>query len=212
MDNGNRFGSYDPKLRLLHELSSKSEQLDFAVRQAELQLKNVNKKMDDLQYEFKLFSILFAIEIFIGGLLTLLTSDGIAPVNASVAVMFVTLKSLSLLYQNFVMRFVTPLTFALAVTSLSQIMENRDREISFDPPPLEGELNGESPERERNYRTEQKKLLYILTRYYISQDTIAQLRQQIEQEPESITLAELKLKLERIPIYEPIRPARMPII
>ncbi len=206
MNTDNPFGSYDPKFRLLHELVTKNEQLDFAIRQAELQLRNVNKKLDSLWYDLKLFSVLFVIELLVGKFLTWFTSD-VSPVNAGVAVMFVLFKFLSLLYQCFVMRFVMPLTFALAVLSLSQIIENRDRELSFDPPPLEGELNGELPNREKNYRTEQKKLIYILTRYYIGQDTIKQLRKQVELEPESITLAELKHRLEQIPIYEPIRSA-----
>lgn len=206
MNNENNFGSYDPKFRLLYELAAKERQLDFAVRQAELQLKNVNKKLDSLWYDLKLFTILFVAEYLTGSFLGWLTSF-ILPVNARVAVMFVLLKFIFLVYQHVIMPFVMPFTFALAVMSLTQIITNRDREISFAPPPLEGELNGAVPMREKNYRIEQKKLIYILTKYYISQDTIKQLRKQVETEPDSITLAELKSRLEQLPIYEPIRAA-----
>ena len=68
-------------------------------------------------------------------------------------------------------------------------------------------MRGEVPKREKSYRSEQKKLIYVLTSYYASQDKLKQLRKQVESNPESFTLAELKYQLDQIPFYEQVRPA-----
>lgn len=198
--------NYDPKFRLLYELNAKESQLDFAIQQAEIQLKNVNKKLDDLWYELKLFTGLFIATWLIGRFLSSFASN-LVPTSSAGAVFFVLLEFINNLYMVLGNWILLPLNLILAVKSLLLIIENRESNADFFPPPLEGELREKLPPREKNYRSEQKKLIYILTKYYVYQDKLKQLRKQLESDSESMTLAELKFQLNQLAFYEPVRAA-----
>ena len=198
--------NYDPNFRLIYEINAKSLQLETAIQQTEIQLKNVNKKLDSLWYDLKLFT-----GLFIGALLLKIFLDFFSahflPVKVEGAIIYVLIQFFCIIYRIIGGWIIIPLSLALAVNSLSLIVANRENNAEFVPPPLEGELRGEVPKREESYRSEQKKLIYVLTRYYASQDKLKQLRKQVESNPESLTLAELKYQLNQIPIYEQVRPA-----
>lgn len=194
------------KFRLRYELNAKESQLDFAIQQAEIQLKNVNKKLDSLWYDLKLFTGLFIAAWLLKIFLDFFSSHFIIS-NAEGAIIYVLIQFFCNIYRIVGGLIIIPLTLALSAKSLSLIIANRESNAEFTPPPLEGELRGDMPEREKSYRSEQKKLIYVLTRYYASQDKLKQLRAQLESDPESLTLAELKYQLNQIPFYEQARPA-----
>ena len=200
--------NYDPNFRLIYEINAKSLQLETAIQQTEIQLKNVNKKLDSLWYDLKLFTGLFIGAWLLRILLSSLASNLIyLNVNVTGVTIFVFLQFFHSIYRVVGGWFIIPITLALATKSLALIIANRESNAEFIAPPLEGELRGEMPEREKSYRSEQKKLIYVLTRYYASQDKLKELRKQVESNPESLTLAELKYQLNQIPFYEQIRPA-----
>lgn len=192
--------------RLLYEVNSKSLQLESAIQQTAMQLNNVNKKLDSLWYDLKLFTGLLIGEWLLRVVLYFLSSHFMYT-NSAGATIYVLIQFFCSLYLIISAWILMPLTLALAAKSLILVIENRERDVEFAPPPLEGELRGSPPEREKNYRVEQKKLVYILTRYYASQDKLKQLHKQLESDPESLSLIELKAQLNQIPFYEQIRPA-----
>ncbi|MDE7269628.1 MAG: hypothetical protein K2N81_04050, partial [Acetatifactor sp.] len=86
---------------------------------------------------------------------------------------------------------------------------NREDEADYAEPIRLGELHDKKPEREPSYRMEQKKLICILTRYYLSRDTLSQIRRQItESDSCTMTSAELYGQLSRISFYEEVCPAQ----
>lgn len=194
------------KFRLIYELNAKESQLDLAIQQAEIQLKNVNKKLDSLWYDLKLFGGLFIAAWLLKILFDFLSSHFIIS-SAEGAIIYVLIQFVYNIYRFVGRLIIIPLTLALTVKSLALIIENRESDEELTPPPLEGELRGSLPAREKNYRSEQRKLIYILTRYYASRDKLEQLRKQLENDPESLTLAELKFQLNKVPFYEQVRPA-----
>ena len=198
--------NYDPNFRMIYEINAKSLQLETAIQQTEIQLKNVNKKLDSLWYDLKLFTGLFIgvwlLKIFLGFL-----SSHFIYVDVEGTIVYVLIQFFCSVYRIAASWILIPLTLALSAQSLSLIIENRESNAEFTPPPLEGELREGVPEREKSYRSEQKKLIYVLTRYYASQDKLKQLRAQLESNPESLTLAELKYQLNQIPFYEQVRSA-----
>lgn len=197
---------YDPKFRLIYELNAKESQLDFAIQQAELQLKNVNKKLDSLWYELKLFTGLLIGSWLVGIFLTSFSSH-LIPLTTPGAVLFVLVQFVNVVFGFIKNWILIPVSFTLTVRSLALIVENRESSADFTLPPLEGERREDLPPREKNYRSEQKKLIYILSKYYIYQDKIKQMRKQIESDPESMTLAELKFQLNQLAFYEQVRAA-----
>lgn len=198
--------NYDPNFRLIYEINAKSLQLETVIQQTELQLKNVNKKLDSLWYDLKLFSGLLIGTWLLKTFLDFFSSHFIT-VKVEGALIYVLIQFFCNIFRIVGGWFIIPFSLALTVKSLSLIIANRENNAEFIAPPLEGELRGEVPEREKSYRSEQKKLIYVLTRYYASQDKLKELRKQVESNPESFTLAELKYQLDQIPFYEQVRPA-----
>lgn len=69
-------------------------------------------------------------------------------------------------------------------------------------------MRGDRPDREPSYRAEQKKLITVLTRYYLNKDVIGQIRRQIaESDCCTMTSAELYYQLDSLPFYEEVGPA-----
>lgn len=181
-------------IRLLYELNTKDAQLDFAIRQAERQLAGVNKKLQMLWYDV---AISVAVIVFPWGVYMLFSRS-----RFFLMVAFCTaLKGVYMM--------VLPLLLCQFARAARLLNINRENAAEYTEPVRLGTLRGDPPEREPSYRAEQKKLVCILSRYYLNKDKLLQLRRQItESGSGTMTLAELYYELNNLPFYEEVRPAQ----
>lgn len=181
-------------IQLLYELNAKEAQLDFAIRQAERQLAGVNKKLQMLWYDL-VISVAMAI---LPGLIYLLLSRSRFPLAVAFCTVF---KGVYLM--------ILPLMIYQLARAARLLRLNREDAAEYTEPLPAGTLRDQQPEREPSYRAEQKKLISILTRYYLNKDVIGQIRRQItESDSGTMTSAELYYRLNSLPFYEEVRPAR----
>lgn len=61
-------------------------------------------------------------------------------------------------------------------------------------------------EAEPNYLSEQKKLIYVLGRYYLYQELVAQLLNRAAAEDDALTLEDARAELQAMPFYEDVKP------
>lgn len=184
----------DNNIRLLYELNAKSAQLDLAIQQAELQLANVNGKLQTLWHDVAIWVVAAVLPVAV-----YLLGSGV--------------------YSFFLMAFSTILKgvylMALPVIlyqlgkAVYLLKLNREDAADYEEPVRLGTLRDGQLGREPSYRAEQKKLVCILTRYYMGRDTISQIRKQItDSDSCTMTMAELYEQLSVVVFYEEVRPAQ----
>ncbi len=93
------------------------------------------------------------------------------------------------------------------IRTIKSLRANRMSAEPLTEPPRAGALAGRLAEPERTCRAEQQKLIYILSRYYLNQDIMKQLKQELDSDTCAMTLTELECELDKLPFYEEVRPA-----
>lgn len=196
MDNGKNHN-----FQLLYEWNAKYDKLNFAIREAEFQLESVNKRLRMLWYDLAAYAGMIVIPWLLIQLLLLLPYDP----TAIVLILLMGFRTIL----TFVYVFSLPFTVAYLIKSIGLLVLNSESraEKDFIQPIPQGVRRGAKLEHERTYRIEQKKLVYVLSRYYLSRDAMDELRQQLDSENCTITLEELKDRLKQYPLYEEILPA-----
>lgn len=195
------------KTLLLYEWNAKYDKLDFAITEVEFQLASVNKRLRMLWYDLGAYIGMIVLPGLFLQLLSLFPND-------PTALMLIIIRAFRI-FLGFVYVFSLPFTVAYLIKSIMLLVLNSESraESEFFPPVLQGVRRGEKKlEHERTYRLEQKKLLYVLSRYYLSRDALNELRQQLDADTCTMTLEELKEQLKQHPFYEEIRPANMNIL
>lgn len=188
--------SNNNNIRLLYEWNAKCSQLDFAIQAAEKQLASVNKRLESLRHDLAVYVGMLVVPALLA---VLLYND-----SNSLAL------ALVMVFRNImvcVYVFSLPFTVYHLIKSIVVFVLNSESRTVFSKPLPLGELRGKHPEREITYRTEQKKLVYVLSRYYLNKDILDQLKRELDSNPDAYTLAGFKMKLNELPFYEDIRPA-----
>lgn len=191
------------KIRLLYEWNAKYDKLNFAIREAEFQLDSVNKRLRMLWYDLAVYAGMIVFPFLLIQLLLLLPYD-------PTAIMLILLMGFRALL-TFAYVFSLPFTVAYLIKSIGLLVLNSESraETDFIQPIPQGVRRGAKIEHEPTYRMEQKKLVYVLSRYYLSRDAMDELRQQLDSDNCTITLDELNDCLKQYPLYEEIRPANI---
>lgn len=189
MDTGNN-------IRLLYELNAQDARLDLAIRQAEGQLAAVNGKLQSLWYDFALYAAMAILPELIYQLCSRVHVFRFGLLH----VFCLTFRCVYLLALPFVIYHLGRAVYLLRL--------NREDTADYTEPVRSGTPRYEQLPREPSYRAEHKKLVYILSRYYLNKDTLGQIRRQItEADSCAMTLAQLRYELNSLPFYEEVRPA-----
>lgn len=187
--------------RLLYEWNTRRTKLDYAIAQMERQLASVNKRLDSLKHDFALYVGMLTIPVILYALIALVTNN-LSPLSGFVfLVVFVIFRDVLLcVYIIFL-----PFNIYYLIRTMQIIKRNEEPTENIAEPPREGTSKDES--KESTYRSEQQKLVFILSRYYLYQDAMNQLKRELEAEDCTMTLAGLKQRLNQYPFYEEVRPA-----
>lgn len=196
----------ESNVRLLYEWNVKYDKLDFAIKEAEMQLASVNKRLRMLWFDFFAYGGMIVLPLLLLLLLSLLPDD---PDSLILILISVFHSFLLIVYMLSL-----PFTIAYLIKSIGLLVLNSEAraESDFIPPIPQGIRRGVKKEPERTYRLEQKKLLYVLSRYYLNRDSLNELRRQLESDTCTITLEELKEQLKSCVLYEAIHPANANIL
>lgn len=188
--------------RLLYEWNTRRTKLDYAIAQMERQLASVNKRLDSLKHDFALYVGMLTIPVILYILIALVTNI-LSPLSGFVfLVVFVIFRDVLLcVYIIFL-----PFNIYYLIRTMQTIKGNEESSENMADPPREG-TSKDDPKPEGTYRSEQQKLVFILSRYYLYQDALNQLKRELEAADCTMTLAGLKQRLNQFPFYEEVRPA-----
>lgn len=184
------------KIRMLYELNAKYAQLDYVTQGAERQLASVNKRLNGLWHDLAVYAGM----LIVPPLIFLLLNNNTASL----------LLALVMLFRNIMVCiyvFSLPFTVYHLIKATVVLTLNSEQKTEFSQPLQAGALRGAKPERERTFRTEQKKLVYVLSRYYLYKDQLDQIRKELESDSCTLTLPELKTQMMKLSFFEDIRPA-----
>ncbi len=185
-------------MRLIYEWNARRAKLDFAVAEAEHQLASVNKRLKSLWYDFAIYLAMCTVPWLLYRLLLM-----IPYIPAIWYVLLVIFRYVLLCVYVILL----PFNLYYLAKTIALLKINNPKEPQFTPPMPEGSLRDTQPQREPNYRCEQQKLIFILSRYYLNQDIMDQMLRKIKSGTSSINLADMKLELDKLPFYESVRPA-----
>lgn len=190
------------KSRLLYEWSTRRTKLDFAIAQMERQLASVNKRLDSLKHDLALYAGMLTIPLILYMLIVLVTNI-LHPLSGFLfLVVFVIFRDVLLCgYIIFL-----PFNIYYLIRTMQTIKRNEEPSENIEEPPREG-TSKDDPKPESTYRSEQQKLVFILSRYYLYQDAMNQLKRELDANDCTMTLAELKQRMNQFPFYEEVRPA-----
>ncbi|MCM1090657.1 MAG: hypothetical protein NC092_14135 [Butyrivibrio sp.] len=191
------------KTRLLYELNMRQNKLELAISQMEHQLTSVNTRLDSLRHDLALYAGMVVVPPILYLLLGVVTGF-FSPLSGFLFLFIFTILQ-NLLLCGYII-FLPFNIYYLLKTFQTKKMNDEPTE-NITELPREGTARGE-PQPESTYRSEQQKLVFILSRYYLYQDTMNQLKRRLDEADCSMTLAELHQELEQMPFYEEIRPAR----
>lgn len=195
------------KNELLYKLNVKYNQLEYAIQETEFQLASVNKRLRMLSQDL----VAYLGMIVLPGLLFLLLL--LLPDNYSTSLILIILTAFRV-FLGYAYVFSLPFTIANLIKSIALLLLNSESraDAEFSPPIPKGVRRGVKPQNERTYRIEQKKLTYVLSRYYLSRDALDELNRQLECNDCEMTLQELNDKLNQYPLYEDIKPANVNVL
>lgn len=100
-----------------------------------------------------------------------------------------------------------PFTSYAFIKSMLTKKKNRDSpKFTWQKPALRRVPAKSPPEAEPSYLSEQKKLLYVLGRYYLYLERLAQLLNRAAEGDDALTLEAARAELQAMPFYEDIKP------
>lgn len=187
----------------MYELDAACAHMDMAIHQTEQQLVSVEKKLKDLWHDLIIYigmatvpELVYRLCTVLNGWMHLLLPFGVILAQLIRCVYFI----------------LVPFAICHIVVTIYLLRLNReDAAIYTEPRRLEnfrGSGRQTDDQREPSFRSEQKKLTVILSRYYMSKETLDQLRRRITDPGEKpMTMAELKTKLNEITYYADVVPA-----
>lgn len=186
--------------KIQYEWEIKKETLDFEIGKSERQLASVDKRLHTLKTDFYFYAGLVGGPLIVLGFLQLLSllSTPVAFVLNIVEGIF------SLLYM-----YSLPFTIYYLIRSILLNISNRYEPAVIPLPNIRKDIFQDAVPREKNYTIERKKLLAVLSKYYLYRSQLLQLGEDMEQDDFSKSLEELRAEYEKMPLYDDIRPANL---
>ena len=189
--------------RLLYEWNTEKAHLDFTITKAELQLVNVNKRLQRLRQDLLIYSGMLVLPLLLIFLLLYILGKFL-PTPASYVLYVLAAGFTAALTCVYIMAFPFFLFYLIKAISLSLLNRENPERTKHLLQPQTGKRHKDT-HKHATFRREQQKLIHVLSRYYLYQDTMEQLRQKIE--AASISLEDLQQELKQFTYYETIYPA-----
>lgn len=182
-------------VQITYELKSYQQKLDFEIDKLQHQLVSAERKLERVRLDIFICLIMFAAPLFVSVVMGFLSSGAVIPTIISVVAGLLWILSL-------------PLTsFALIQSILIRWKNVDSSDFVWEKPAVRRISSKTKQEAESSYLAEQKKLIWVLGKYYLYQENLQQLLEQAEEGDEALTLENVRTELAAMPFYEEIRPA-----
>ncbi|MCM1569518.1 MAG: hypothetical protein NC081_08740 [Roseburia sp.] len=182
---------------VIYELKNKRDTLDFEIKKLECQLLNVENKLKHITFD-------------ILGFLAMI----ILPHLLVVALDYLRTKSLILIIFGNIAYVVAgciyivslPFTIYGLIKNILLKVSNRENQDCLWQKPDIRRYSSQTAQEEASYISEKRKIIWVLNKYYLYQETCQQLLRQAQNEEKTVTRKEIEAAFEAMPLYEEIKP------
>lgn len=182
-------------VRITYELKSYQQELNYEIDKLQLQLVSAERKLERLRLDVLICLIMFAAPLFVSVVMVFLSSGAVIPTLISVVAGLLWILSL-------------PFTSFALVKSILIRWKNMDSsDFAWQKPAVRRIPPKTTQEAETSYLAEQKKLIWVLSKYFLYQEHLLQLLEQAEEGDEALTLENVRTELAAMPFYEEVKPA-----
>lgn len=182
-------------VQITYELKSYQQKLDFEIDKLQHQLASAERKLERVRLDVFICLIMFAAPLFVSVVMGFLSSGAVIPTIISGVAGLLWILSL-------------PFTSFALIQSILIRWKNEDSpDFVWEKPAVRRISSKTKQEEESSYLAEQKKLIWVLGKYYLYQEHLQQLLEQAEEGDEALTLENVRTELTAMPFYEEIRPA-----
>lgn len=185
--------------QIMYELKNYQEKLNFEIDKLSLQLTLAERKLERTRSDVYICLAMVAVPFCAEAALNYLRTCWPAR--------FIMLAPLSFLLR--LLWIVTmPFTSFALMKSIVIKKKNKDTpDFVWQKPDVRRIPPKSTQEAETSYLAEQKKLAWVLGKYFLYQEHLQQLLKQAEEADESLTLETARAELKAMPFYEEIKPA-----
>lgn len=190
----------EKRIRLLYAWEGYSNDLNLEIQAAEKQLQSVKKRLYGIKYDIFLFAVLIVLPWIFIEFMKSVPND-----KSVIYILWTALES----WVDAVYSIAFPFLIYRFVMSVVLYMMNRPpREVPNIVLSKRYKAQGRaSISAERNFWIEEQKLVAVLAKYYVKRQNLDDIKKQILETDEEITLVDLQIAFEKIPYYVEIRPA-----
>ena len=182
-------------VRITYELKSYQQELDFEIDKLQIQLVSAKKKLEKVRLDVLICLIMFAAPLFVSVVMGFLSSGAVIPTMISVVAGLLWILS-------------CPFTSFALIKSILIRWKNMDSsDFAWEKPAVRRIPSKTMQEAESSYLVEQKKLIWVLSKYFLYQEHLLRLLEQAEEGDEALTLENVRTELAAMPFYEEVKPA-----
>lgn len=182
--------------QVLYELQNYQKKLNLEIDKLKLQLVLAERKLQRVSSDVLICLVMFSVPLFASVILDFLCTY--------LSVMLAPLFFLTRLLWVFTMPFTL---FALVKSIVVRRMNKDTPDFVWQQPDVRRIPPKSMPKAEATYLAEQKKLMWVLGKYFLYQEHLQQLLQQAAEADEALTLESARTELKAMPFYEEIKPA-----
>ena len=182
-------------VQITYELKSYQRELDFEIDKLQLQLVSAERKLEKVRLDVLICLIMFAAPLLVSGVMFFLSSGAVIPMMISVVAGLLWILSL-------------PFTSFALIKSILIRWKNMDSsDFAWEKPAVRRIPSKTTQEAESSYLVEQKKLIWVLSKYFLYQEHLLRLLEKAEEGDEALTLENVRTELAAMPFYEEVKPA-----
>ena len=181
--------------QILYELKNYQQKLNFEMNKLRNQLVLAERKLERTDSDVLICLLMFSVPLFVSVIFDYLYRY----LSAMLAPLFFLARLLWV--------FTMPFTLYALIKSIVVRRMNRDTpDFVWQKPDVRRIPPKSTPEAETSYLAEQKKLTWVLGKYFLYQEHLQQLLQQAAETDEALTLESVRAELKAMPFYEEIKP------
>ncbi|MBD5536033.1 MAG: hypothetical protein HDQ99_10320 [Lachnospiraceae bacterium] len=182
-------------VQITYELKSYQQELKYEIDKLQLQLVSAERKLEKVRLDVLICLIMFSAPLLAAVVLGFLSFGALIP-------------SFLCLLAGLLWIITLPFTSFALIKSILIRWKNMDSPgVVWQKPAVRRIPSKTTQEAESSYIAEQKKLTWVLSKYFLYQEHLLRLLEQAEEGDETLTLEDVRTELAAMPFYEEIKPA-----
>ncbi len=182
-------------VQIAYELKSYQQELNYEIDKVQIQLVSAARKLEKVRLDVLICLIMFSAPLLAAVILGFLSFGALIPGMLSFLAYLLWIITL-------------PFTSFALIKSILIRWKNMDSsDFAWQKPAVRCIPPKTAQEAESSYLVEQKKLIWVLSKYFLYQEHLLRLLERAEEGDGALTLENVRTELAAMPFYEEVKPA-----